>query len=107
MNLKATAIAATALISVGIAGTAAAADGAAIYQSKACFSCHGQDGNTAIMPTYPNIAGQNAAYAAQQIKDIRDGKRTNAMAAVMKGIVAGMTDEEADAVSAYLEGLGK
>jgi cytochrome c len=108
MNLKVTAIAATALISVGFAGTAAAdavADGAKVYQAKACFSCHGQDAKTSIMPTYPVLAGQHAAYAAQQIKDIRDGKRTNAMAAVMKGIVAGMSDADVDAVAAYLESL--
>ena len=104
MKMKVLAITATAMISFGIAGSASA-DGAAIFTGKACASCHGADAKTPIMPAYPKLAGQNAVYAAQQIKDIRDGKRTNGMTMAMKGIVTGMSDADVDAVAAYLESL--
>lgn len=65
-------LASTLVLSVG---TAAAADGAALYQSKTCFSCHGKDAKTPILPAYPKLAGQNAVYAAQQMKDIKSGAR--------------------------------
>ena len=91
-----------AMLSLGVAGTAAAADGAALYTSKLCNTCHGADAKTPIMPTYPKLAGQNAPYAAQQIKDIRDGKRTNGMAAAMKAMVATLTDDEVEAIAEWL-----
>ena len=40
-------------------GVAQAADGAELYKTKTCFTCHGQDGKTPIMPGYPKIAGQD------------------------------------------------
>ena len=82
-----------------------AADGKTIYNTKACSACHGADGKTPIQPTYPKLAGQNAAYLAQQIQDIRDGKRANGQTAVMKPIVGPITDEEIMAVAEYLSGL--
>ncbi len=105
MKSKAIAIAAAALLSTGLAGTAAALDGEALYTQKLCNTCHGADGNTPIMPIYPKLGGQNAAYASAQTKDIRDGKRTNGLSAAMKPMVATLTDEEIDAISKYLEGL--
>ena len=102
-NWKTTMLAGSlALVSMGVAGTAGAADGAALYTSKLCGTCHGADGKTPIMPTYPKLAGQNAPYAAQQIKDIRDGKRTNGMAAAMKAMVATLTDDEIQAIADWM-----
>ena len=91
-----------AVLSLGVAGAASAADGAALYTSKLCNTCHGADAKTAIMPTYPSLAGQNAPYAAQQMKDIRDGKRTNGMSAAMKAMVATLTDDEIEAIAEWL-----
>lgn len=82
-----------------------AADGATLYVSKGCVACHGADGNTPIMPTYPKLAGQTAEYALAQMKDIKSGARSNGQSAVMKGIVAAITDEELDAIAKYLAGL--
>jgi cytochrome c553 len=93
---------------VGVAGLAfvtgkvAAADGAALYKAKLCHTCHGEAGAAPIMPVYPKLNGQNPAYTVQQIKDIRDGKRTNGMTAAMKPMVAAVTDEEAQAIADYL-----
>lgn len=86
-------------------GTAAAADGAALYQTKTCFSCHGKDAKTPILPAYPKLAGQNAVYAAQQMRDIKSGARSNGMAAAMKGVMHLVSDEEIDAIAQWLSTL--
>ncbi|MET0105839.1 MAG: c-type cytochrome [Sedimenticola sp.] len=102
MKLKATAlVAGAALLSLGLVGNAAA-DGAALYQSKACFTCHGADAKTPIMPVYPKLAGQNADYAYNQMMDIKSGKRANGQSAAMKGIMAGVTEAEARAIADWL-----
>ncbi len=95
-------LAGAALASVAFTGTVMAADGAALYKAKACFSCHGADGKTPIMPTYPKIAGQSAQYAYNQMKDIKSGKRNNGQTAAMKGIIAGVSDEEMKAIAEWL-----
>ena len=82
-----------------------AADGAELYKTKTCFTCHGQDGKTPIMPAYPKVAGQNAEYALQQMKDIKSGKRANGMSAAMKGIMHLVSDEEMKALADYLAKL--
>ncbi|MCB1759324.1 MAG: c-type cytochrome [Gammaproteobacteria bacterium] len=95
-------IAGASLLALGVAGSAVAADGAALYQSKACFSCHGADAKTPIMPAYPKLAGQNADYAYNQMKDIKSGARANGQTAAMKGIIAGVSDEEMRAIAEWL-----
>jgi cytochrome c len=87
------------------AGSALALDGAALYQTKTCFACHGKDANTPIMPTYPKLAGQNAAYAVQQMKDIKSGARSNGMSAAMKGVMHLVNDEEIQAIADWLATL--
>ena len=79
-----------------------AADGAALYKAKLCNTCHGPDGKTPLLPTYPKLAGQSAAYLIQQVKDIRDGKRTNGLTAAMKPMAANVTDDEIKAISEWL-----
>lgn len=103
MKIRAVAmIAGASLLALGVAGSAVAADGAALYQSKACFSCHGADAKTPIMPAYPKLAGQNADYAYNQMKDIKSGARANGQTAAMKGIIAGVSDEEMRAIAEWL-----
>ncbi len=91
-----------ALLSLGLVGNAAAADGAALYTSKGCAACHGADAKTPIMPTYPKLAGQNAQYAMNQMKDIKSGARNNGQTAVMKAIVMSVSDEDLQAISEWL-----
>mgnify|MGYP003572131694 FL=1 len=106
MKIKAVAmIAGASLMALGVSGAALAADGAELYKSKACFSCHGADANTPIMPLYPKLAGQNAQYAFNQMKDIKSGARANGQSAVMKGIVAGVSEEEMQAIAEWLATL--
>ena len=87
------------------AGSAAALDGAELYQKKTCFSCHGKDAKTPILPIYPKLAGQNAGYAAQQMKDIKSGARANGQTAAMKGVMHLVSDEEIDAIAQWLSTL--
>lgn len=95
-------LAGAALLSLGLVGNAAAAEGEALYNSKGCAACHGPDANTPIMPVYPKLAGQNAQYAFNQMKDIKSGARNNGQTAVMKGIVAGVSDEDLKAIAEWL-----
>ena len=82
--------------------SAQALDGAELYKTKTCLTCHGKDGKTTIMPSYPKIAGQNEAYTLQQLKDIKSGARANGMSAAMKGIMHLVNDEEMAALAAYI-----
>ncbi len=84
---------------------AIAADGATLYKTKTCFTCHGQDGKTPIMDAYPKIAGQNSAYTLQQMKDIKSGVRANGMSAAMKGVMHLVNDDEMKALADYIATL--
>lgn len=94
-----TAMAVTLMI---LSPTAFAADGASLYKTKTCLTCHGKDGKSPIMASYPKLAGQNEAYTLQQMKDIKSGKRANGMTAAMKGIMHLVTDDEMKALAKYI-----
>jgi cytochrome c len=79
--------------------------GEKLYKTKTCFTCHGADGKTPILPEYPKIAGQGAAYALQQMKDIKSGARANGMTAAMKGVMHLVNDEEMETLAKYVEKL--
>ena len=87
------------------AAVAAPDDGAALYKEKACFACHGPKGDKTLLPNYPKIAGQNAAYAEQQMKDIKSGERANGQSAAMTYIMREVSDEEIKVLAAWLESL--
>lgn len=82
-----------------------AADGAKLYAEKTCNACHGADGKKPLMPNYPKLAGQNAAYAEQQMKDIKSGARNNGQTAAMKGVMHLVNDAEIKALADYLSKL--
>jgi len=70
----------------------------------ACAGCHGPAG--AGMPSqYPRIAGQFSEYVEAQLKAFRAGARANDPNAMMRGVVARMTDREIQAVAEYVAGL--
>jgi cytochrome c len=80
----------------------AAEDGATLYQTKTCWSCHGKDGKTPILPEYPKIAGQNVKYIEEQMLDIKHGVRTNRSAAAMAGIMVLVSDDEIPILANYV-----
>jgi cytochrome c len=85
--------------------SAYAATGAELFTAKGCAGCHGADAKTPIMPAYPKIAGQNKEYLAEQLKDIKSGARNNGQTAAMKGIMAGVSEDEITTLAEYLAGL--
>jgi cytochrome c len=94
------------LAGIGLSsGAQAAPDGAALYKEKTCNACHGADGNKALLPDYPKIAGQNKAYMIKQIKDIKSGARANGNSAAMKGVLHLVNDAEIDAIADYVSKL--
>ncbi|MBX3648907.1 MAG: cytochrome c [Rhodocyclaceae bacterium] len=87
------------------AGNALALDGAKLYQEKTCVACHGKDAKKPLTPNYPKLAGQNAAYAEQQMKDIKSGARNNGQTAAMKGVMHLVSDAEIKALAEHLSKL--
>ena len=68
----------------------------------ACNACHGRD----ALPSYPRLAGQNAAYMAGQLRLWKAGHHTSTGgAAIMAPIARRLSDGDIDAVTAYLSGL--
>lgn len=100
--MKSTLLLVAALV---LAAPALALDGAKLYQEKTCWSCHGKDAKKTLTPAFPKLAGQNAAYAEQQMKDIKSGARANGNSAAMKGVMDLVNDEEIKALAAYLSKL--
>jgi cytochrome c553 len=61
------------------AGTAAAQDVAAgRTKAQACAACHGADGNSPT-PEVPSLAGQTWRYLYVELRDFKEGRRTNAV----------------------------
>ncbi|MEE9358422.1 c-type cytochrome [Candidatus Vondammii sp. HM_W22] len=90
---------------VPVAAATAPTSGAAIYQAKGCSACHGADGNTPIMSTYPKLSGLPAPYIVNQMKDIKSGARNSGQAIVMKGIMAAVSDDDMKVIADWLTGL--
>lgn len=65
--------------------------------SQACAACHGTAG-VSPDPVYPHLAGQDAAYTYKQLRDYRDGTRTNAL---MRAFVSTLSDEEMADIAAF------
>lgn len=95
------ALAAT-LVTLVYASSGEAADGGALYKEKICHTCHGEQPNQPVLAVYPKLGGQNAAYLLQQMKDIRDGRRTNGLSVAMKAVVSSVTDDEFQSIADWL-----
>jgi cytochrome c553 len=70
----------------------------------ACEGCHGPSG-LGIPAQFPRLSGQFAEYVAAQLTAFREGKRTNDMNGVMRGVAAHMNDGQIRAVAEYAAGL--
>jgi cytochrome c553 len=67
----------------------------------ACALCHGANG-IASMPSAPNLAGQQAIYLSEQLKNYRSGKRHHE---VMTYIAKPLTDAEIANLSAWYSAI--
>jgi len=104
-SICASALAGT-LLALGAAPAAAQdLDGATLYATKTCIACHGPDAKSPILPEYPKLAGQNAGYMLQQMKDIKSGARNNGNTAAMAGVMHLVNEAEMQALVNYISGL--
>ena len=67
----------------------------------ACALCHGVLG-VATLPNAPNLAGQQAIYLSEQLRNYRSGKRQNE---VMNMIAKPLSDADIANLSAWFSAL--
>ena len=70
----------------------------------ACVGCHQAQGAGHLI--YPRIGGQHATYVTQQLKNFASAERSNDVSRFMRVVAKRMTEDEINAVAAYLAGLG-
>lgn len=66
------------------------------YLAGNCANCHGTLGTS--QGAMPSLAGRDAAYISEQMRQFRDGKRA---ATIMHQIAKGYSDEQIAAIAAY------
>jgi len=62
-----------------------------------CVACHGADGNS-VVPNWPKLAGQHAAYLERQLGLIKSGGRP---VPEMTGIVASLSEQDMADLATY------
>jgi cytochrome c553 len=67
---------------------------------RACELCHADEG-AGIAPSFPYLAGQEAAYTERQLRAWKDGARRNDPLEVMAEIARRLEDEEIRALGLY------
>ncbi|NGN99785.1 c-type cytochrome [Grimontia sp. S25] len=65
-----------------------------------CAACHGANG-IALIPGYPNLAGQNEQYLVSALKAYKNGERTGAQAMIMKPQADMLSDADMANLAAY------
>lgn len=66
-------------------------------KSASCAGCHGEDGNS-MMPTFPKLAQQHAAYLIKQLHAFKEGSRNDP---VMAPMALALTDADMADLGAY------
>jgi cytochrome c553 len=64
------------LLALAAAPASAQADAAVRQKAEVCAECHGPDGNPSN-PDYPMLAGQTWRYLYIQLKDFKEGRRSD------------------------------
>jgi len=70
-------------------------------KSAICAGCHGANG-IGLSSEYPNLAGQKKGYLVKQLKDFKQGKRTDPTMAAM---VLALNNQDIDNLAAYYSSL--
>jgi len=81
-----------------------AANTNSLYKRK-CMSCHGKKAEGKKSQKAPRLAGQHAWYIEDQVKLIRDKKRTSGHSKRMYPFVKKLTNAEIKELADYLEKL--
>lgn len=104
--MKTLAITLITMTSALLASPAFAAGDASAGKAKAavCASCHGADG-MALLPAYPNLAGQNEEYLVSALKAYRSKERQGGNAALMHAMAANLSDDDIANLAAFYASL--
>ena len=70
---------------------------AGLAKPAVCAAVHGADGNS-VIPNWPKLAGQHAAYLERQLVLVKAGKR---QIPEMAGIAMGLSEQDMADISAY------
>ena len=70
-------------------------------RAAVCFACHGKSGR-AILPEYPNLAGQNRAYLEKALRGYQTGTRTDP---VMGPMAKPLSEADIRNIAAYFASL--
>ena len=75
--------------------------GQELAKSKACVTCHGEQGNKPSAPDQSVLAGQYPDYLARPLTDYKNGRRTNP---IMKGFAAQLSKQDIEDLAAWFSG---
>jgi cytochrome c553 len=92
--------AALAALSFALPASADSVD-AGKAKAASCTVCHGANG-ISQMPGAPNLAGQQALYTTEQLKNFRSGKRVNE---IMNVIAKPLTDADINDLAVWFESI--
>lgn len=96
--LRIAAIACLPLLTLPAHAAGDAAAGAA--KAAVCIGCHGVDGNS-VVPMFPKLAGQHAAYLETSIKAYQTQERKGGNAVQMYAMVANLSDQDIADLAAH------
>jgi len=101
--MKRTLLALASVAALGLSSTTMAAGDVAAGKAKAasCMGCHGAQGISAV-PTYPNLAGQKAAYTVKTLKAFKSGDRKDP---TMNAMAKPLSNADIDNLAAYYASL--
>lgn len=104
-TIKLALLAATAAVAMNVQAAGNIEAGKAAAQKYNCFTCHGQDYNTPIDPTYPKLAGQHQDYLTQAMLSYQRGGNFGRNNAIMAAQVKPLSRKEIQDIAAYLSSL--
>jgi len=96
--------AATLALSVPMVASAGGDIAAGKAKAGSCAGCHGPAGK-AMIPTYPNLAGQNKQYLISSLKAYKAKQRTGGQAPIMQGQAMALSDADIENLAAYFSSL--
>lgn len=70
-----------------------------------CASCHGEDGNTPLVPGWGRIDGQNREYLVYALKLYRGNGRRGMNAGLMMPFAMTLSDREIERLAAHFSNL--
>jgi cytochrome c553 len=101
VTLRAIVTTVAVVVLTGSSAHAAQDSGAIELMRRECSACHGVHG-ISVAPTFPHLAGQQAAYLEAQLKAFRDRSRADPYAqAFMWGMAAQLADGTIRDIAAY------